>query len=204
VALVERMGLDLVDRGGEPSAVDEVDKPVGVEIRHPGSLDDALLVQQPAGPPGGAEAKFDESVRDAKLPERQPEKWPRDRSVERVPSPGSSGPSAPRRACPGRSGTCSTPGAARDAPLTGSCSSSPTGWTPSRAPWARSCRCTPNLLAETRVRSELRHDGLKARLASKPVDRIRQPLDPIIVAGPWLLAGWGTYKVGKRVAMLVR
>jgi hypothetical protein len=50
----------------------------------------------------------------------------------------------------------------------------------------------------------LRHDGLKARLASKPVDRIRQPLDPIIVAGPWLLAGWGTYKVGKRVAMLVR
>ena len=35
-------------------------------------------------------------------------------------------------------------------------------------------------------------------------DQIHQPLDPIIVAGPWLLAVWGTYKVGKRVAKLVR
>ena len=36
-ALEERVGLDLVDRGGDLVVVDEVDQPVGVEVRRPRS-----------------------------------------------------------------------------------------------------------------------------------------------------------------------
>ncbi len=42
--------------------------------------------------------------------------------------------------------------------------------------------------------------------AGKPRRLMREwiALDPIIVAGPRLVAGWGTCKVDKRVADLVR
>jgi hypothetical protein len=56
-----------------------------------------------------------------------------------------------------------------------------------------------NPITETGVLSEFRVNGLRSRLASKRVDTRHQTLDPVIVAGPWLLAGWGAYRVVKRI-----
>ena len=39
LALEERVGLDLVDGGGDVVVVDEVDQPVGVEVGDPDRLD---------------------------------------------------------------------------------------------------------------------------------------------------------------------
>ena len=52
--------------------------------------------------------------------------------------------------------------------------------------------------------SEFRVNGVRSRLAGKRVDTRHQPLDPIVVAGPWLLAGWGAYRTGKRVVQRLR
>ena len=52
LALVERVGLDLVDRRGEVVVVDQVDQPVEVEVGHPDGRDQPLLVQVLQGPPG--------------------------------------------------------------------------------------------------------------------------------------------------------
>jgi hypothetical protein len=46
-----------------------------------------------------------------------------------------------------------------------------------------------NPVTETGVRSEFTHHGLGSRIGRKRADLAHQPLDPIIVAGPWLLAG---------------
>ena len=52
LALEERMGFDLVDRGGDLVVVDQVDQPVGVKLATPDRLDQPLLVQVLHGPPG--------------------------------------------------------------------------------------------------------------------------------------------------------
>jgi hypothetical protein len=39
------VGLDLVDRGGDVVVVDQVDQPVGVEVRHPDGPDEAFLLE---------------------------------------------------------------------------------------------------------------------------------------------------------------
>ena len=54
-----------------------------------------------------------------------------------------------------------------------------------------------NPITETGIRSELSHHGVSSRLGQKRTDLVHQPLDPVIVAGPWILGGWGAYKVVK-------
>jgi hypothetical protein len=46
-----------------------------------------------------------------------------------------------------------------------------------------------NPVTETGVLSEFSHHGLSSRLGQKRADLSHQPLDPIIVAGPWVVAG---------------
>jgi hypothetical protein len=46
-----------------------------------------------------------------------------------------------------------------------------------------------NPITETGVRSELSHHGIASRFGTKRTDLAHQPLDPLIVAGPWVLAG---------------
>jgi hypothetical protein len=45
-----------------------------------------------------------------------------------------------------------------------------------------------NPITETGVRSEFTHHGLKSRLGTRRTDLVHQPLDPIIVGGPWVVA----------------
>jgi hypothetical protein len=46
-----------------------------------------------------------------------------------------------------------------------------------------------NPVTETGVASELSHGGLGSRIGHKRADLVHQPLDPVLVAGPWVVAG---------------
>ena len=50
-----------------------------------------------------------------------------------------------------------------------------------------------NPLTETGVTSEFSRHGISSRLGKKRADLTHQPLDPIVVAGPWVLAGGLAY-----------
>jgi hypothetical protein len=50
------------------------------------------------------------------------------------------------------------------------------------------------------VRSELTHDGVGSRLGRKRADLTHQPLDPVIVAGPWVAAAGAAF-VGVRAVV---
>jgi hypothetical protein len=50
-----------------------------------------------------------------------------------------------------------------------------------------------NPVTETGIRSEFSHHGIASRLGQQRADLAHQTLDPIIVAGPWLVAGAAAY-----------
>ena len=56
-----------------------------------------------------------------------------------------------------------------------------------------------NPITETGIRSELTHHGLASRVGKKRADLAHQPLDPVIIAGPWVLGGVAAYAGLKRV-----
>ena len=60
-----------------------------------------------------------------------------------------------------------------------------------------------NPITETGVLSEFSHRGIASRVGQKRADLVHQPLDPIIVAGPWLVAG-GLIFVGVRAVLKAR
>src|SRR4051794_4670496 len=51
-----------------------------------------------------------------------------------------------------------------------------------------------NLVTETGVQAEFSHHGLSSRIGKKRTDVVHHPLDPVIVAGPWVLGGWLAFK----------
>jgi hypothetical protein len=57
-----------------------------------------------------------------------------------------------------------------------------------------------NPITETGVLSEFTHHGWASRIGRNRTDLVHQPLDPVIVAAPWLIAGGLAYAVAKRVA----
>ena len=61
-----------------------------------------------------------------------------------------------------------------------------------------------NPVTQTGVRSELTHGGLRSRLGSPRADRAHQPLDPVLVVGPWLLAGAAVVAAGRALARRAR
>jgi len=61
-----------------------------------------------------------------------------------------------------------------------------------------------NPITETGVLSEFSRRGLSSRLGKRRADVKHQALDPLIVAGPWLLAGAVAYRTGRRLQAGVR
>lgn len=57
-----------------------------------------------------------------------------------------------------------------------------------------------NPLTETGIRAELTHGGLSSRLGRKRADVVHHPLDLVIVGGPWMLAAVGTGLLVRRLA----
>ena len=61
-----------------------------------------------------------------------------------------------------------------------------------------------NPITETGVRSEFTHSGLSSRLGRKRTDVVHQVFDPVIVAGPWVLAAGGLVLGARRLLGAVR
>jgi hypothetical protein len=57
-----------------------------------------------------------------------------------------------------------------------------------------------NPITETGVLSELTRHGIRSRFGKKRADLKHQALDPIIVVGPWVIAGALPYSAGKALA----
>jgi hypothetical protein len=61
-----------------------------------------------------------------------------------------------------------------------------------------------NPITDTGVLSEVSRHGIASRFGQRRADRTHQPLDPFIVAGPWLLAAGGLAYAAIKGSRLVR
>ncbi|WP_028048185.1 hypothetical protein [Cellulomonas sp. URHD0024] len=61
-----------------------------------------------------------------------------------------------------------------------------------------------NPITETGVLSEFRRHGLRSRREGHRVDRVHQPLDPVLVGGPWVVAVIGGVAAATLVGRAVR
>jgi hypothetical protein len=141
--------------------------------------------------PGATGAHWD-------FPERQPEKWPRERSIEHAILPPVFGTSCPPA---GLSGVLRKFAYAR--------------YSEGRAAhWLLLLGADrvdaiekhlksfltlhpDNPVTQTGVLSERRRHGLSSRVRQKRTDVVHQALDPVIVAGPWIVAGAVALRAGK-------
>jgi hypothetical protein len=161
----------------------------------------------PKDRPSVPKEKFDPDLSGAhwEFPERQPERWPRERSIEHAfltPVFGT--------ACPPRGAS----GMIRRYAYAKYSEGRAAHWllliAADRVDTLESTlrsfvsRHPDNLIAETGVRSELSHHGLASRLKHKRADRVHQALDPVIVAAPWVLGAVIAYKVVRRVTRSAR
>jgi hypothetical protein len=161
----------------------------------------------PADRPSVPRLRFQEDLTGAhwEFPERQPEKWPRERSIEHeflTPVFGTAQPPS------GLSGIIRRFSYAR--------------YSEGRAAhwllliladrvdaWENHVTSfltlrPDNPITETGVLSEFSHHGLSSRLGQKRSDLTHQPLDPIIVAGPWVAAAGLTYAGVRRLVRALR
>ena len=56
-----------------------------------------------------------------------------------------------------------------------------------------------NPITETGIKAEFTHHGFSSRIGRKRTDLVHQPLDPIIVAGPWVAAVGAAVAGGRAV-----
>jgi hypothetical protein len=145
----------------------------------------------PADRPAVPRMRFDPAATGAhwELPEQQPEKWPRERSIEHARLTPVFGTSTPPR---GLSGLVrryayrrySEGRAAHWLLLLGA------DRVDAIESHLASCLTLrpDNPFTETGIRSEFTHNGLKARVGTTRVDNSHTWMDPFIVAGPWVVA----------------
>jgi hypothetical protein len=146
--------------------------------------------------------RFDPGLNGAhwEFPERQPERWPRERSIEHKFLTPVFGTSCPPRGLSGmiRRYSYRRYSEARAA-----------HWllllAADRVDAVESTlgsfltRHPDNPVTETGVLSEFTHHGLASRLRDRRVDRVHHPLDPVVVAAPWVLAGGVAFLAVRRV-----
>ncbi|WP_395309036.1 hypothetical protein V4U86_27670 [Mycobacterium sp. AMU20-3851] len=156
----------------------------------------------PADRPAVPRMRFDPSASGAHwdLPEQQPERVPRERSIEHARLTPVFGTSAPLR---GASGLVrrfayrySEGRAAHWLLLIGA----------DRIDAAESHLASlftlrpDNPISETGIKSEFTHNGWKARAGTTRVDNAHTWIDPLLIAGPWVLAGVLGVRTVRRVA----
>ncbi len=170
----------------------------GLRARIPGWGVDLDRKNRPSVP----QERFDPTLSGAHwdFPERQPEKWPRERSMEHkfltpvfgtsCPPKGVSGRMrkyAYRRFSEGRAAHWIILVAADRVDATGSHVRSFFTLRPD------------NPITETGVLSEFSHHGITSRRGKKRADVVHQPIDAVIVAAPWLVGGRLAYVGLKRL-----
>jgi hypothetical protein len=157
----------------------------------------------PKDRPSVPQEKFDPELSGAhwEFPERQPEKWPRERSIEHAFLTPVFGTSCPPRGVSGimrkyAYAKYSEGRAAHWLILLAAdrvdALESTLGSFVSRRP--------DNPITETGVLSEFSHHGLSSRLKQRRADRVHHPLDPIIVAAPWVAGAAVAYALVRKVA----
>lgn len=161
----------------------------------------------PKDRPSVPKLQFQEDLTGARweFPERQEEKWPRERSIEHkflTPVFGT--------ACPPRG----LSGAIRRLSYRRYSEARAAHWlllvlADRVDAWENHLRSFATLhpdnpITETGVLSEFKYNGLKSRLGTKRADLVHQPLDPIIVVGPWVAAAGAAYGGAKTLARSLR
>jgi hypothetical protein len=148
--------------------------------------------------PGSTGAHWD-------FPERQPEKWPRERSVEHAFLTPVFGTSTPPRGLSGamRKVAYKRYSEARAAHWLLLLAADRVDAVESHVRSLASLR-PDNPITQTGIRSELSHHGYSSRMGKKRADVGHQLLDPVIVAGPWVLAGALAYGRLRRLARVRR
>ena len=161
----------------------------------------------PANRPSVPRERFDPSLAGAHwtYPEEQPEKWPRERSIEHGQLPPVFGTSCPpkglsgvirklayRRYSEGQSAHWLLLLAADRVDVL-------------ESTVVDALRGRPdNPVTETGVLGELKAHPIRSRFGQHRVDLKHQVLDPLIVMGPWVAAGFGAYVLGRGAARLLR
>jgi hypothetical protein len=137
------------------------------------------------------------------FPERQPEKWPRERSIEHAFLTPVFGTAQPPK---GLSGVIRTFSYARfsEARLAHWLLLVAADRVDAWEEHAKSFLTTrpDNPVTETGVSSEFTHGGLSSRRGRS--DARHHLLDPVIVAGPWVAGAWGAFRGVRRLVRAVR
>jgi hypothetical protein len=146
----------------------------------------------PADRPAVPRLRYDPAASGAhwEFPERQPERWPRERSIEHAGLPPVFGTSCPPKGLSGalRKYAYRTYSEARAAHwLLLIAADRVDAWESHLASFATGRPDNP--ITETGVLSEPARHGLSSRVGTKRADLSHQWLDPVVVAGPWVLAG---------------
>jgi hypothetical protein len=156
--------------------------------------------RDPKDRPSVPKLQYQENLTGAhwEFPERQPEKWPRERSIEHTILPPVFGTAQPPSGLSGAIRRFSyakySEGRAAHWLLLVLADRVDAGENHVKS----FLTLRPdNPITETGVLSEFRHNGLSSRLGQNRTDWKHQPLDPVIVAGPWLAAA-GAAVVGVR------
>jgi hypothetical protein len=135
------------------------------------------------------------------FPDRQPELWPRERSIEHAFLTPVFGTSCPPRGISGvmRKYAYAKYSEARAAHWLLLLASDRVDAMESTLRSLLSRR-PDNPVRETGVRGELNGHGIKSRLGGRRTDRGHQILDPVIVAAPWLAGGALVWVVARRIS----
>lgn len=159
----------------------------------------------PANRPSVPRERFDPDLSGAhwEFPERQPEKWPRERSIEHTQLPPVFGTSCPPKGLSGaiRKYAYARYGEGRAAHWLLLIAADRVDAAESHVRSFATLR-PDNPITETGIRSEFTHHGVRARTGSKRVDRNHAWMDPMIIVGPWILpvlpAAWAIKKMKRR------
>ena len=156
----------------------------------------------PADRPSVPKLQFDPDRAGAHwtLPEQQPEKWPRERSIEHASLTPVFGTSCPPKG---------VSGAIRKFAYRRFSEGRAAHWlillyadrVDSVGSHVRSLFTArpDNPIAETGVRAELTHHGVRSRLRRHRSDVVHQVMDPVLVAGPWVATGALAWKAVRAV-----
>ena len=156
----------------------------------------------PRDRPSVPRLQFDPNLTGAhwEFPERQPEKWPRERSVEHKFLTPVFGTSCPPKGLSGvmRRYAYKKYSEAQAAHWLLLLAADRVDALESNVGSFLTLR-PDNPITESGVLSEFSHHGIRSRLGQKRADLAHQPLDPVIVAAPWVVAGGAAYSVVQAV-----
>ncbi|MEU4420293.1 hypothetical protein AB0F81_06675 [Actinoplanes sp. NPDC024001] len=135
------------------------------------------------------------------FPERQPERWPRERSIEHKFLTPVFGTSCPPRGLSGaiRKYSYAKYSEGRAAHWLLLLAADRVDVAESRVLSLLTGR-PDRLIAETGMRGELSHHGLRSRLGRNRADVKHHPLDPIVAAAPWIIGACLGYAITRRMA----